>query len=157
MVEKVKNTITKPIQHKAMSLVLPGAIHRPIRQFEGCRQVDAPGKQPDQVEKPKVHARHGVVITRIAEIQEAKQLFVDEEKPPEAMVFTWDTLHREAEIRRVSDRREDVPRRRDQQNDQKSAEWSKPLPGTCGEKLPRDEQIEDSCPDREHDADEALQ
>ncbi len=76
--EKVKKTNTKPAQHSASSRVRPARSIGLERKLEDGRKIDAPGKQPQQVEHPEIQTRDGVVVARIAQIQKAKKLLVDE-------------------------------------------------------------------------------
>ena len=67
------------------------------------------------MEQPEVEPRNGIVIARIAQIQEAQQVLVDEIEPEEAVIFARNAAHRKIEIRRIAERRQHVPRRGNQQ------------------------------------------
>ena len=56
-------------------------------------------------------------MARIAQIQETQKLLVDKEKPEKPMILARSTKRGEGEIRRIADRREDMPGHRDQKND----------------------------------------
>src|SRR5579859_1193186 len=64
-----------------------GAVDRFETETEHRRQERRPGKQPQKMQQPEGQARHGVVVARIAQVQEAKDMFVDEVKPKEAMIL----------------------------------------------------------------------
>ena len=55
-------------------------------------------KQPEQM------ARDGVVIARVAHIQKAQQLFIEEIEPEEAVVFARRAAHGKDKIRRIAQR-----------------------------------------------------
>ena len=133
--EKVKKTSTKPIQQRARSLVLPGAIDGSVGELHRRWQIYAPGKEPDQIEQPEIKPRHRVVVARITQIEKSKQLLVNEEEPEKAVVFPRNALHREGEVGRISKRGEDVPGRGNEQDDGEATEWSKSLPHSRGEEL----------------------
>src|SRR5208283_5839714 len=97
------------------------------------------GKQPHQVQQPKVQARHGVVVSRIAQIQETEQLLVDEEKPKKPVILSRPAVQRKGEIRWIAQRGQNVPRCGDQQDDQQSAEEMQPPPNSSGKELARDQ------------------
>ena len=97
-----------------------GAVHRAERQLRDRREIHAPRKQPDQVKQPEIQARHGVVVVRIAQVQEAQQLLVDEEEPEEAVILARPAVQRPGEVRGIAKRRQDVPRGRNQQSDRRT-------------------------------------
>ena len=49
------------------------------------------------MEEPEIEARHGVVVARIAQVQKAQKLLVDEVEPQEAVIFARAAVHREGE------------------------------------------------------------
>ena len=81
------------------------------------------------MKQPEVEARNGVVVARIAQVQESQQLFVDEEEPEKAVILARNAVQREVEIRRITQRRQNMPGHRDEQNDQRSRERMQALPG----------------------------
>ncbi len=50
-------------------------------------QGQAPGKEPCEVQQPEPNARHGVVVARIAHVEEAEEMLVQEVEPEKAVVF----------------------------------------------------------------------
>ena len=92
-------------------------------------KIHAPGKQPHQVQQPEVKARHGIVVSRIAQIQKAEQLLIDEEEPKKSMILPWPAVKREGEVGWIAQRGQNVPGRGDEQDDQQSAEGMQPPPG----------------------------
>ena len=127
--EKVKNTSMNPIQHSASRRVRPARSSGLNDSLATAGKVHAPGKQPDQVKQPEPDPRHGVVVARIAQIQEAQQLLVDEEEPEETVILARPAVHGEREVRRIAQRGQHMPGHRDQQNDRQPAEGMQPLPG----------------------------
>jgi hypothetical protein len=116
----------------------PGAVDRLEREPRDRRKVDAPGKQPDEMEEPEVEARDGVVVARITKIQEAQHLLVDEIEPQKAVVFAGNATPGEVENRRVAQSRQHVPGRRDGQRDDEAAPHVQPLPYLRRKQLPRE-------------------
>ena len=80
------------------------------------------------MEQPEIQARHRIVIARIAHVQKTQQLLVDEIKPQEAVIFARSAAHREIEIGRISQRRQDMPGRGDQQRHQQAAQRMQRFP-----------------------------
>ena len=107
-----------------------GAINRLERQLGDRREIDAPRKEPRQMEEPEPQPRDRVVVARVAQIQEAQQLLVDEKEPQETVIFSLAAVHGEREVRRIAQGRQHVPGNRDQQNHQHPAEGMQPLPGS---------------------------
>src|SRR5579864_8320910 len=97
------------------------------RKLRDGRKVNAPRKKPREVKKPEIEARNGVVISRVAEVQKSKKLFVDEKEPEKPMILPRPAMQRERKIRRVAHRRENVPGSRDQNHDQCSRKRMKAL------------------------------
>ncbi len=91
-----------------------GAVNWLEGKFGDGREINAPGKQPDQMEQPEIEARDGIVIARVAKIQKAQKLLIDEEKPEKAVILAGTAVEREDEIRRIAQRGQDVPGRGDQ-------------------------------------------
>ncbi len=77
---------------------------------------------------PEVEARNGVVVTRIAEVEETQKLLVDEEKPEEPMVLARTAMKREREIRWIAKRGKNVPGRRNHECNQSSGKWVQAFP-----------------------------
>ena len=75
------------------------------------------------MKKPEVEARYGIVIPRIAQIQEPQKLFIDEEKPKKSVILARAAVQREVEIRRIAQGGQNVPGRGNQEYD------SSPLKG----------------------------
>src|SRR5207245_9704468 len=84
-------------------------------------------KEPREMKQPKPRTGDRIVIARVAQVQEAEHLLVDEIKPKEAMVVTWSAVKRQGEIRRMSQRGEDMPRRGNRQDDKQAAHWADTL------------------------------
>jgi hypothetical protein len=119
-----------------------GAVQRFERQPRDGRKVDAPGKQPEQMEEPEVQSRDRIVVARRAQIQEPQHLLVHEVEPQEAVVFAGHAAHREVEIGRIAQRRQHVPGRGDQQHDGEAAPGAQTLPHLARKQLPREQQID---------------
>jgi hypothetical protein len=107
-------------------------VERLKRKLGDRREVHAPRKEPQEMEQPKIKSRNRIIVTRIAEVQKAEQLFVDEEKPEKAVVLSRAAVQPKIKVGRVAQRGENVPGRRDQQSNQRSAEWMKSLPRPRG-------------------------
>ena len=136
---------------------LPRPIHWPVRELERPRKIDAPRKEPCQIEHPEKHRRNRIVIARVAQIQEPQQLFVDEEEPEEPVIFAGHAPHRELPNRRIADCGQNVPGCGDQQDNNRPAKRSKTFPRLQREELPRQSQIDQDRPDRKNHTDQALQ
>jgi hypothetical protein len=74
------------------------------------------------VKQPEVKTRNRVVISRIAQIQKAKQLLIDEEKPQKTMILPGPAMKCKGKVRWITQGRENVPGGSDEQNNQQSAE-----------------------------------
>src|SRR6267142_446522 len=85
-------------------------------------EIDAPREKPQKVKEPKPQPRHGIVITGIAQIEEAENLLVDEIEPQEAVVLPWAAMQRKRKVRGISNGSQDVPRRGNRQRDEESAD-----------------------------------
>ncbi len=94
------------------------------------------------MEQPEIQARHGVVIARIAQVQKPQQLLIDEVEPEKSVILAGRAVHGEVEIRRIAQRGQHMPGRRDQQHDREPAKRLQPLPGLAARKLPRDAEID---------------
>ena len=127
--EKVKKISTKPVQQSARSRVRPARSTGLKDKLRNGGKIHAPRKQPHQVKQPEVKARNRIVVSRIAQIQKAEQLLIDEEEPEKAVILPRPAVKREGEIRRIAQRRQNVPGRGDEQDDQQSAEGMQPSPG----------------------------
>src|ERR1700683_1617653 len=134
-----------------------GAIEGAIGELKRRGEVDAPREKPDEVEGPEPEARDGVVVARVAQVEEAQQLLVEEEEPPEAVILAGDALHGEAEVRRIAQRGEDMPGCGDEQENEDAAEGAQPLPRARGEELAGEEEIEERRAGGKDDADQALE
>ena len=62
------------------------------------------------MEQPEPEPGDRIVISRIAQIEEAKDLLVDEIEPKKAVVFTRTAVKREREIGRITKRGQNMPR-----------------------------------------------
>ena len=66
-------------------------IDRAVTQLERCRARNTlHGKQPEQVKQPELDARDGIVVARIAQIQEPQHVLVDEVEPEKAVILARD-------------------------------------------------------------------
>ena len=104
------------------------SIHGPERKLGNRRKINAPGKQPHQMKRPEIEARDGVVIPRIAQVQKAQKLLIDEEKPEKAVILARAGLEGERKIGRIAQCGQNVPGRRDRQRDQSAGEKMQSLP-----------------------------
>ena len=77
---------------------------------EGGEECQAPGEEPDKVQEPEPEARDGVVIARVAHVQKAQQLLVDEKEPQETVILARAAVHAQGKIGRITQRRQNVPR-----------------------------------------------
>jgi hypothetical protein len=107
-VEKVKNSKTNAAQRKEARTAR--AIFRSKIGAECGGKIDAPGKEPEQVQKPESKARNGVVVARVAEIQKAQDVFIDEVEPEKSVILAGTAVHGEVEKRRHAAHGKDVPR-----------------------------------------------
>ena len=125
-------------------------------KFGDGREVDRPGKEPDKMKQPEEAARDGVVVARVAEIEEAEKLFIDEVEPEEAVILPGSTVETEGEVRRIAEGGEDVPGRGDEKNDKRSGERVEAFPDCAREELVREEEIGKGGADGEDEGDEAF-
>jgi hypothetical protein len=88
------------------------------------------------MEEPEVNPRHRVVVARVAQIQEAQQVLIDEVEPEKPVVLARSAAHGENEIGRITKSGQHVPRSGNEQNDQHAGERPQPLPRSTSEKLP---------------------
>ena len=109
------------------------------------------------MKKPEVEARYRIVIPRVAQIQEAQKLFIDEEKPKKSPILARAAVKSEVEVRRIAQCRQYVPGRGNQEYDECSTEGTYPSPGCSRKELPRQKHVDHPGGDREDDADETLQ
>ena len=63
-------------------------VHAIAKRGEKMR---GPREKPEEMEKPECDLRHGIVVPRVAHIEEAEDVLVEEVKPKEAMVFARQT------------------------------------------------------------------
>src|SRR6266481_7531004 len=73
------------------------------------------------------------------------------------MIFARAAVKGKREVRRVSECRQDVPGRGDQESDEESADGPKPLPGAPRKKLFGEEKIDKRGGHGENDGDQTLQ
>ena len=86
------------------------------RQPSYSGDICRPREQPHKIQRPEQSSRDGVVVPRISSIEESKQLFIDEVEPEEAVILARATLQRKEEVRRISERREYMPRGSNQEH-----------------------------------------
>ena len=91
-------------------------------------------EEPKQMKAPEQRARNGVVVDGPAAIQEAQHMLIHEIKPEEAAVIGRGKGLRigaegEIDVRRILQRRQDVPWQRDGQRDEDSTERVESRPG----------------------------
>ncbi len=98
----------------------PRAVDGPKVKADDVGNINTPRKEPDQVESPKEESGNGIVVSRISRIQEAKDLLVDEEKPEEPVVLSRPAVHREVQVRRIVESRENVPGSGNQQKQERA-------------------------------------
>ena len=82
------------------------------------------------MQQPEVKARHGVVVSRIAQIQKTKQLLIDEEEPKKTVILSRPAVKREGEVRWIAQGGQNVPGRGNEQDDEQSTEGMQSPP--CG-------------------------
>ena len=72
-----------------LALVVAEVLHPVVACLPGngheCRQEEAPGKEPDQVEEPVGGKRQLVVVVRVSLTKEAQVMLVDEVEVPETV------------------------------------------------------------------------
>jgi len=127
------------------------------RKFGDGGEVEAPGEKPDEMEKPEKRARDGVVVARVAKIEKAEELFVDEVEPEEAVILAGAAVEGEGEVGRIAESGKDVPGRGDEYDDEGSGEEVEALPDFAGKKLAGEGEIDDGGAHREDDGDEAFE
>src|SRR5437588_9464793 len=138
----------------------PRAAHtvdRLKRKFGDGGKVDAPWKEPQKVEQPETNPGNGIVIAWITQIEKAKNLLVDEVKPEESVVFPRTAVKPKIEIRWITARRQNVPRRRKKNRNEKTADRPQPLPGSRDKQLLGQKKVEQSDGDWENGANQTLQ
>src|SRR5208283_590964 len=111
---------------------------------QGLRQEHAPGQEPRQQEAPEQHERYGVIPWRHALVQEAHHVFIDEVEPQKSAHLA---------LRRISQRRQNVPRRGDREKHQRARNQTQlqQVP-----QIPREQQIKPDRARRKHQADQAF-
>ncbi len=107
-----------------------------LRTVSGKKE--APGEQPDEMERPVEGSGELVVVLGIALADEAEEVFVDEVEPEEAV---------------VAKAGEDVPRRGDGKEEQGAAEQAELAPAA---KFTGDQQVEEGGAGEEDDPDQPL-
>src|SRR6266852_5979068 len=105
------------------------------------------------VKEPEPEPGNRIVIARIAQIKESKDLLVDQIKPEKPVVFARSAVKREREIGRITKCGQNVPGRCDEKRNEKPADGTQPLPGSGDKKLLGQKKIEYSRGDRENRAD----
>src|SRR6266850_135720 len=109
------------------------------------------------MEEPEPEPRDCVVIARIPQIEEAKDLLVDEIEPEKTVVLPRAAVKREREIGWISKRGQNVPGRCNEECDEKTADGTQPLPGSSDKNLLGQEKIEHSGGDWKNRADQTFQ
>src|SRR5256885_1455594 len=99
------------------------------------------------MEEPEPEPRDCVVIARIPQIEEAKDLLVDEIEPEKTVVLARTAVKQEREIGWISKRGQNVPGRCNEEGDEKTADGAQSLPGSSDKKLLGQEKIEYSRSD----------
>src|SRR5208282_1090337 len=135
----------------------PRPVHRPERKLRDGRKIDAPGKQPRQVQQPEIQARDRIVIARIAQVEEAEKLLIDEEEPQESMVLAGTAVQRKSEVRRIPESGQNVPGSRNQNHDEDSAHGMETLPGSRGDELMRKAKVDEAGGQWKNDSNQTLQ
>ncbi len=153
----MKKTSTNPAQQRASRRVRAGAVHRLEGEPRNGGEINAPGKQPDEMQRPEKEAGNGIVIARVAQIQESQQLLVNEEKPEKAVVLVGSAVKREREIGRIPKGSQNVPGRRDQEGNQRAAKGPQALPRAERKELMRQRQVNETGAHRKHHRDQAFQ
>src|SRR5258706_15903614 len=106
------------------------------------------------MEQPEGGARHGIVIARVAKVQEPQHVLVHEVEPEEAAIFTNLAMKREIERGRIAQRSEKMPGHCDREGDQDPATDAEPLPCPVLCELPSDCEIEQRGGDRNNGSDQ---
>ena len=101
------------------------------------------------MEQPEVKPRHGVVVARIAQVQEPQHVLVDEVEPEEAAVVARLAAQSEIEVGRIAKRGQHVPGRGNHREDQSPRHGAQALPGAAGEQLAGEEQVQEARRRRE--------
>src|SRR5580658_1707207 len=99
------------------------------------------------MEQPESRAGNRIVIAWIPKIQEAKNVLVHEVKPEKAVILARRAMHREIEIGWQAQRRQNVPRRSNQQKDDAAGNDVQSLPEPPGKYLLCEKEVDkDSSP-----------
>src|SRR6266478_7199555 len=109
------------------------------------------------MEEPEPQPRDRIVIARIAQIEESQDLLVDKIKPEKAVVFARTGVQRKRKIRRIAKRGQNVPRCRNKECNENTADGSQPLPGSSDKELLGHEKIEQSGRHGENRANQTFQ
>src|SRR5216683_7296891 len=94
------------------------------------------------MEGPEIEAGNGVVIARIAQVQESQQMLVDEVEPEEPAIGAGFAVHRQIEIGRITQSRQYVPGSSDEQQKRHPRHWTQPTPVALGK-----EDVKRACGD----------
>src|SRR6266478_3035939 len=125
-----------------------GAVDGFKRKFGDGGEVHAPWKKPQKVEEPEPNSRDRIVIAGITQIEEAKDLFVEEIKPQKSVVFPRTAVKPKIEIRWITARRQNVPGRCHEKRNEETAYGTQPLPGASDKQLLGQKKVEQSNSDR---------
>jgi len=109
------------------------------------------------VKQPEGIARECVVVVRIAEIEVAQDLLVDQEEPQEAVILAGTVLQGPGEIGWVANSGKDMPGSGEEKEDEDATDGAKTLPRPSGEELAREKEKKGGGSDGDDDADEALE
>jgi len=80
------------------------------------------------MQEPKQRAWDGVVVPRVAHVEESEDVLIEEIEPEEAVVDSWLAAHGEVEVGRILQRGQHVPGSGDDKNDERPREEVQPLP-----------------------------
>jgi hypothetical protein len=80
------------------------------------------------MEQPEEVTGNCVVVARPPHVEEAEDVLVEEVEPEEAVILAWFALHREVEVRWIAEGGKHMPRRGDQQQDQRAGEGAELTP-----------------------------
>lgn len=108
------------------------------------------------MKQPELEARHGIVIAGVTHVQKAKDVFIEEVEPEEAVVFARDATQSEVEVGRIGEGGGEVPRDGNREEDQEALEDAEAAPGVGGKNLVGEDEIEECSCTWEEQSDEAL-
>ena len=109
------------------------------------------------MEKPEIQAWDRIIVVRITQVQEAQQLFIDEEKPEEAMILARSAVQGKDEIRRVAHSCEHMPWCRNRQDDCRPTEGTETFPSGSAEESARGIEVNQTRGYWKQHTDQALQ